>query len=141
MATRLHRPLKVIELNANGIRRQSYELNKQLHDLHIDVALFSETHLTPHVRLFIPNYNFYRTDRYPGRKGGTAVAVRKGIPHNHVDLTPLVSVEATGVFIPISNSETLLATIYKSPGRAWGDAKIIELLSVRCKSILAGDLC
>jgi hypothetical protein len=104
------------------------------------VALFSETHLKPLERFFIPNYHFYRTDRYPGRKGGTAVAVRKVIPNNHVDLPPLVSVEATGVCIPIGNSEVLLAAVYKSPGHAWSDADIIELISLRPKSILEGDL-
>jgi hypothetical protein len=76
MATRNHRPLKVLAFNANGIGRQRYELSKQPRDLHVDVALFSETHLKPHERYFIPNFHLYRTDRYPGRKGGTAVAVR-----------------------------------------------------------------
>jgi exonuclease III len=95
MVTRFHRPLKVIAFNANGIERQRYEFSKQLQDLHVDVALFSETHLKPHERFFIQNYHFYQPDRHPGRKGGTAFAVRKGIPHNHVDLPPLVSVEAT----------------------------------------------
>jgi hypothetical protein len=47
MATRIHRPLKVIAFNANGIMRQRYELSKQLQDLHVDVALFSETYLKP----------------------------------------------------------------------------------------------
>jgi exonuclease III len=122
MTTRVHRPLKVLAFNANGIGRKRYELNKQLQELHIDVALLSETHLKLHERFFIPNYHFYRTDRFPGRKGGTAVAVRKGIPHNHVDLPPLVSVEATGVCIPILNSELLLAGVYKSPGCAWSVA-------------------
>jgi hypothetical protein len=64
--------------------------------LHIDVALLSETHLKPHERFYIPNNHFYSTDHFPGREGGTAVAVRKGIPHNHVDLPSLVLVEATG---------------------------------------------
>jgi hypothetical protein len=96
--------------------------------------------LKPQERFIISNYHFYRTDHYPGRKGGTAVAVRKDIPHNHIDLPPLVSVEQTGVCIPIGNSEVLLAAVYKSPGRAWSDADIIELLSFRRKSILAGDL-
>jgi hypothetical protein len=50
MANRVHRPLKVIAFNANGISRQHYELGKQLQDLRIDVALFSETHLKPHER-------------------------------------------------------------------------------------------
>jgi exonuclease III len=137
MATRIHRPLKVIEVNANDIVRQCYELSKQLQDLHVDVALLSETHLKPHEKFFISNYHFYRTDRHPGRKGGTAVVVRRGVPHNHVDL---VSIQATGVCIPVGNSEVLLASVYKSPGRAWSDADITELLSFRRKSILAGDL-
>jgi hypothetical protein len=104
------------------------------------MALFSGTYLKPNERFFIPNYHFYRTDRYPGTKGTTAVAVRKGISHNHVDLPPLVSVEATEVCIPIGNSEVLFAAAYKSPGRAWSDADITELLSFRRKSILQGDL-
>jgi hypothetical protein len=82
----------------------------------------------------------YRIDRHPGRKGGTAVAVRKGIPHSPVDLRPLISVEATGICIPIGKKEILLAAVYKSPGRTWSDADIAELLSLRDKCILAGDL-
>jgi hypothetical protein len=34
----------------------------------------------------------------------------------------------------------LLAAVYKSLGCAWSDADITELLSFRCKSILAVDL-
>jgi hypothetical protein len=108
MVTRVHGPLKVLAFNRNGIGRQRYELRKQLQNLHADVALFSETHLKPHERFFITNYHFYRTDRHPGRKSGTAVAVKKGIPDNLVDLPPLVSVEATGVCIPLGNIEVLL---------------------------------
>jgi hypothetical protein len=140
MATRVHRPLKVLAFNADGIGRQRYEISKQLQELHIDVALLSETHLKPHKKFFIPNYNFYRTDRFPGRKGGTAVTVRKGITHYYVALPPLVLIEATGVCIPIGNSELRLAAVYKSPDRAWSDADVIKLLSSRHKSVLAGDL-
>jgi hypothetical protein len=57
-----------------------------------------------------------------------------------VDLPPLVSLEATGVCIPIGNSEVLLAAVQKSPGRAWSDADVTKHLSLRPKSILAGDL-
>jgi hypothetical protein len=41
----------------------------------IDLALLSETYLKLHERFFIPNYLFYRTDHFPVRKGGSAVAV------------------------------------------------------------------
>jgi hypothetical protein len=100
------------------------------------VALFSETHLKPHVRFFIPNYHIYQMDRYPSRKGGTAVAVRKGISHNHVDLPPHpISVEATGVCIPIGNDVVLLAAVYKSPGRPWNNTDILKLLGFKRKTI------
>jgi hypothetical protein len=100
------------------------------------VALFSEPHVKPHERFFLPNCrHFYHTDCFPGRKGGTAIAIRQGIPHNHVDLVPLVSIEATRVCIPSGNSEVLLAAVYKSPDHAWNDTDIIELML-----LLTGDL-
>jgi hypothetical protein len=52
MANRIHRHLKIIAFNANGIMMQHYGLSKQLQDLHIDEALFSETHLKPHEILY-----------------------------------------------------------------------------------------
>jgi hypothetical protein len=54
---RVHRPPKVIKFKANVTGKWRYELSVQLQ------GLLSETHLTPHKRSFIPNYNFYRTDR------------------------------------------------------------------------------
>jgi hypothetical protein len=127
MATRIHRPLKAIAFNANVIVSQRYELNKQLEDLHVDVAIFSEAHLKPHERFFISNYHFYGTDRHPGRYGGTSVAVRRGFPPNNIDLPPLVSVEATGFYIPISSSELLHAHIYKCPARVWNAVSDVSL--------------
>jgi hypothetical protein len=49
-----------------------------------------------------------------------SIAVRKGIPHNYVDLPP-ISVEATGACIPVGNDEVLFAGVYKSVGRPWSD--------------------
>jgi hypothetical protein len=66
--------------------------------------------------------------------------VRRGVLHSYVDLPLVVSVDATGVCIPIGNSEILLATLYKSPGRSWSDAEITELFSFRRRSILADEL-
>jgi hypothetical protein len=90
--------------------------------------------------IIIPSYHLYWTDCFLGRIKGTASAVRKGMPYNKVDLvSSLVSIEAIRVHIPISNSGGLLAAVYKSPGCAWNDADIIELLSFTCKSLLPGD--
>jgi hypothetical protein len=101
MAATVHRPIKVVAFNATGILRQAYVLRKQMQDLKIDVALFTEIHLNPHMRFYIPTYHIYRNDLLDWNKGGTAVAVRKGIPHTYVDLPPLLSLEVTGLSIPI----------------------------------------
>jgi hypothetical protein len=55
LAATVHRPLKVVAFNGNGIGRQAYELRKQMQDVIIDVALFTETYLKPYMRLYIPN--------------------------------------------------------------------------------------
>jgi hypothetical protein len=99
-----------------------------------------QTHLKPHKRFCIPNYYFYRTDRFPCRKGGTAIAVRKGVPLTNIELAPLVSAEATGGYIPNGNNEVFLAAVCKSPKRTWSDADITKLITVRNKAVLAGDL-
>jgi hypothetical protein len=48
--------------------------------------------------------------------------------------------EATGVCIPISNSEVLLAAVYKSRGHAWNNEDANEILRFRHKQLLAEDL-
>jgi hypothetical protein len=103
------------------------------------VALLSGTYLKPHERFFIQNYHLYWTDRFPGRKGGTVVAVKKDIPHNHVVLPNLFSIEAKAVCMQTGNSEVLLSTVCKSPGHAWNGADIIALLIYTHKSLLAAD--
>jgi hypothetical protein len=57
-----------------------------------------------------------------------------------MDLPPLVSIEATGICIPIANCEVLLAVVYKSQNHTWCDTDISELLGFRNKLILADDL-
>jgi hypothetical protein len=96
---------RVTVFNVNGISRECCELSKQLQGLYIDVAMLSETCLKPHERFFISNYHIYRIDCFPGRKG---------IPHKYVDLSPLLSVEATRIRTPIDNSGILLSAVYKS---------------------------
>jgi hypothetical protein len=64
--------------------------------------------------------------------------VRKDIPHNHVDLPPLISIEISGACIQISNSKVLLVAVYKSPGYACNETRhLFELLSLKRKSLLA----
>jgi hypothetical protein len=140
MAGTVHIPLKVVAFNANSIGRKTYELRKEMQDLKTHVAFFTEAHPKPHIKFYIPNYHIYRNDHLDGNKGGTAVAVKKRNPHTYVDLSLLLSVEATGVSISIEHTEMLLASVYTSPLRAWRDADITEFLNLRTMSNLVGDM-
>jgi hypothetical protein len=51
-----------------------------------------------------------------------------------------MSIEATGVCIPIGNREILLAGVYKTPSHAWIDAYLTDVLGFRRKTVMAGDL-
>jgi hypothetical protein len=75
-------------------------------------------------------------------KDGTAVAGRKSISHNHVDLPPLVSLEAIGVCSLIGNIKVLRAAVCKSAGHAWNltSINIADLLNCRHTSPLGEDL-
>jgi hypothetical protein len=88
---------------------------------------------------YIPNYGIFRTESEDGHKCEIAVAVKKGISHTCVDLALIVSVEATGVCIPIGNTEMFLAAVYKSSQRLWSGIGSTKPLGFRNKSILAGD--
>jgi hypothetical protein len=100
MAAGVHRPLKVIAFNANGIWRRRYELSKQLEELHIDVALPSETHLKSHERSFIPNYHLYRTDHFQGRNG---------VLYNHLDLCYMCDMYAEQKRSPFIREKLILS--------------------------------
>jgi hypothetical protein len=61
------RPLKFFTFNANGIGRWRYELSKQLQELHVDVALFSETSETSREVLH-SKFPFSSNRPLPGQK-------------------------------------------------------------------------
>jgi hypothetical protein len=61
-------------------------------------------------------FNIYPTG-HPDIKGGTTIAVRKGIPHNHVDLPPVVSVDATTyLFVTVKSCLQLVTNFRAVPG-------------------------
>jgi hypothetical protein len=106
MDARVPRTLKVIAFTENSIWKQ---LSKLLQDVHIDVFLLSQTNVISHGRFLISNNHFYRTGRFPGKKEGNCVVVKKRNSPYRADLPFLVSIEATGVCIRIGNCEMLFA--------------------------------
>ncbi|GFT14138.1 uncharacterized protein TNCV_1208961 [Trichonephila clavipes] len=57
-----------------------------------DLFLIQETHLRPEYSFNIPNYICYRNDRTGSTRGwgGTAILIKRSIPHFHVPTLPLL---------------------------------------------------
>lgn len=89
--------LRIINFNANGIKRQIYELQYLLLEHSIDIALITETHLEPTDRFTLRNYDIIRSDRPYRRGGGTAIIIKRNISYAPVQIIGLTCAEITAI--------------------------------------------
>ena len=109
--------------------------------------MISETHLTSPSSPAICNYTGYFQYRplRPGGKvsGGTALYVRKGIPHHRLNVPAFTKLEATVIKITIPNLVPIaLASVYISPVNRtiFPSSELEALLGLCSNMIIAGDL-
>ncbi|GFS87914.1 putative RNA-directed DNA polymerase from transposon X-element [Trichonephila clavipes] len=76
--------LTVISWNANGIRSRIEEFRSFIADWNPDIINLQETHLQPCHNFTFPDYSIYRTDRTFRGGGGTAIMVKRSIPHYQI---------------------------------------------------------
>lgn len=127
-----------------GIGRQLCELGKQLQDHRTTASTLGERIEIPpeilHFKISPPS------DRPLSglKKGGTAVAVTKIIPHNYADFPSLIFVDPQGSAHRLDVGKKMHAALFKSPDPACCEAEVetevIALLTLRSKSVLASDL-
>lgn len=111
-------PLKVISFNCNSIASslsRRLELANFLNEHRIDIALLCETFLKPKHAFDIMNYDVLRTDNIDGRGGGTAIAIRKGIRYQRVNVPHCISfMDVTGVRLYDHRTSYTFYSIYVS---------------------------
>jgi hypothetical protein len=104
-----------------------------MQDLHIHVALFSETHLKPHEVLYSKLPYFIALTAIQAEKTELLFQLPKPPPTpKPCKPIPLDTVEVTAIC-----SSIVLLAVVKSPVHACSDAAINELLSFIHKTILA----
>lgn len=129
--------------NANGImqKKKKPELFNFIEDNNIDVCLIQETKLNPNNSLNMPNYQIYRTDRTTHHGGGTAILVRRSIPHNEEILISPPGMEVTSIKIRTALHRNLrIILAYNPPRNDIDKDSFLELFHASDPSILAGDL-
>jgi hypothetical protein len=82
----------------------------------VDIALVCETHLNKNIKLNLPGFKIYRSDRAGTKDGGVAIIVRNTIAHYHIALPQLSRLDATAINIKSKGQQsvTLMAS-YNPP--------------------------
>jgi hypothetical protein len=107
---------KLLNTNFQSIRNKSAQLSCLIDDLHPDIIIGTESHLSPEVNsseIFPPDFHVYRNDR--DCHGGTLIAIRK--VYNAIRRTDLESdceIIWTEVFTSNKQS-TLIGSFYRPP--------------------------
>ena len=132
--------LRILAWNANGLRSKKKELEELLRREHIDIALINETHFNGSDRMGIANYVVYNNNR-DGRGGGTAIYVRKHLPHHRVVTPPLTSLEASIVCTHTTRGDINLVAAYRQPRKNLHHNDLHSVMEMNnTPTILAGDL-
>ena len=142
--TQINKPkyLNIVAWNANGIRLKLQEFREFLARTKIDVALINETHLKPSHRANVPNYVVYRNDRLNGRAGGTAIYIKKSIPHGELLIPDEMSLEMSLIQIDTTRGKLFLGACYNPPSKSAIKNDFIKILQLtgNKNTVLAGDI-
>lgn len=104
--------IKIMSWNSQSILNKIPETHNHLEVNDIDVALFTETWLTPQKHIHIPNYTTYRLDRSDGLHGGVAISIKQNIRHSLLKSFNTKIIEAIGISINDGNQVVNLICCY-----------------------------
>ncbi|GFT14626.1 RNA-directed DNA polymerase from mobile element jockey [Trichonephila clavipes] len=94
------------------------ELTSYIADEDPDVVALQETFLRPSDDLNLANYSTHRCDRLTHRGGGTAVLVKKSIPHHGIKINTS-TVESTTIVIESQPNNITICSLYNPKKRCW----------------------
>lgn len=129
---------KILLWNARSITKKKAELTATMVNKNVDVAIITETWLTPNTTFKINNYNCIRQDREDGRKGGGCVIlVKNSIPFAEINRN--IAIPGTErVMVKIRDLNII--GMYNPPGNQLDDKALRDLINqVQGTVLLAGD--
>lgn len=135
--------LKLLTWNANGITPHKLELQTILSDLNIDIAMLSESHLTPSKSIKILGYKAYQSN-HPDNTAhaGSLILVKNNLPHSSLPIISETYIQATSISVPVNKHINLtLSSTYCPPGPKISSVNFINFFESLGKHfIVAGDL-
>lgn len=137
-ATNTKNFFKLVYWNANGLLSKKHELMHFLEEEEVDVIMIGETWLNNNHMLKIPNYSIYRNDRIHNPRGGTAIAIKRTLPHSELP-TRRSGIEHTILEVNLQQPIQLISA-YSSPNYDITQADLQELIPENVTTVLLGGL-
>lgn len=125
--------------NAAGLHSKKHETMAFLQRENVDIMIIGETWLKANIQLKIPNYITYRSDRILQPHGGTAILIKKHIPHTYLQ-TRQCQVENTIIEINTREGPLKIISAYCTPNKNLTAQDLETLLAPNEKTVLLGDL-
>lgn len=142
----LNHTLKIISWNCQSILNKIPETHNYIHSNNIDIALFTETWLTPAKNIYLPHYTTYRFDRQTGPHGGVAICIKDTIKHELLKSYNTQVIETIGISVTELNQQIHFICAYY-PGTSNNTQTlnlfkqdIIKLISNNNSFFIVGDL-
>jgi|UniRef100_A0A2S2QGQ9 exonuclease III len=96
--------LVIVNLNANGLKRNRNTFAAFLCHHNVDIACISETHLSTPESIKLNGYFILCSDRPATRPSGkVALLIRAKIKHQQAYIPPMRSLEAVAIALSINN--------------------------------------
>ena len=130
--------MNAILFNARGYQSSAQEIQAILREGKIELALITETHLTPKSRVTVPGYRCYRNDRST-KGGGVMILVREHIKHELIPLPPSSQTEIIGIKLNRGTRTTSAICLYNPPKYKLDTALLHKLLTIPGDVIVGGD--
>lgn len=105
--------LKLLQWNAQGATTQSIitQIDLLLNEEKIDIAVISETFLTPGHAFTLSNYTIYRKDRST-HGGGVLIAIQNNIAHRRLPNRQTVVAEEVSIEVIIDKTAIVFTSVY-----------------------------
>jgi len=134
-------PLSILLWNANGLTHNKNELQHLLYDKKINIALITETHLTPAKHFNIPGYATHRTDHPDGTAHeGTTILISSVLLHYALPTYQKTYMQATNIQIVLNHIPITISSVYCPPNQKITPPRLQKFLrTLKNSFIIGGD--
>lgn len=131
--------LKTLLWNANGLKQHESELLHLLLEKQIDIALITETHCKPNIKLYFPGFNIFRTN-HPDKTAhaGSAIIISSKIQHQLLPSLQLPTIQSTTIQITLNHLPTKISSVYLPPHPAITSRQLNQFLKSLGQHFLTG---